>query len=568
MIEAVGSEAAYDELLTKSDGNRCLIILEGLDEISTDWQKYDTMFRRLVKNTVSLSRASILVTSRPHACVYLYMEVKGYVRTIEIVGFNKPQVKEYAELYLQNSITAEKFMDQVSNDPHISSLCYVPLCLNMVLDSFKYNNETLHTTLTELYQSFIISKVDEHICFKKVSSLGTVLESDQNNFNNLPSVLSNVPSVLSTRALETMFLLSKLAYKSYFQWLDKYRDPKIIYTLADLAKCNITNSESDACGLLKATNTLFATGNTAVYTFNHLSVQEYFCALYISLLPEDQQLQLLKDHITVYPHMWTFYAGITKLRSCDVIDFLCTFLLQDKRLDEITLIYSDMIMKSMSKNPVVTTALSSFYEAQLSCIHQLVFLFISGPSLSPHNYLSIFYLMSIVPITCLHLRSCDIGDQEAAELMTRCRDLIPTLKVIDLLGNNITHKGIENVVTIMKSITNLTRFSASRNPIHDAVIYLFSLQHLIQLNVGWIGMTEVGTHALNEYFKLNNSLQSLEISKNDIKDSGLTRILNNLPSTLVRLAISNCNLTYNGAVSIGEMLRINETLKHLEISDS
>ena len=80
-----------------------------------------------------------------------------------------------------------------------------------------------------------------------------------------------------------IFLLSKLAYKSYFEWCEHKnysinlfddnfsmiteRNPQIIYTTADLAQCNITNSESDACGLLKATNTLFATSNTAVYCF-------------------------------------------------------------------------------------------------------------------------------------------------------------------------------------------------------------------------------------------------------------------------------------------------------------
>ena len=564
MIETIGSETAYDELLTKSHGERCLIILEGLDEISAYWQHNDTMFCQLVKNTATLTHANILVTSRPHACVYLYMDIKGYARIIEIVGFDKTQIKERAKLYFHDSNTAEKFMEQVNSDPHISSLCYVPLCLNMVLDSFKYNNETLHTTLTELYQSFIISKVDEHIHFKKVLSLGTVLKSDQKYFNNLPTVLSNVPSVLSATALETMFLLSKLAYKSYFQWLDEYLDPKIIYTTADLAQCNITNSESDGCGLLKATNTLFATSNTAVYTFNHLSVQEYFCALYISLLPEDQQLQLLQEYITDYPHMWPFYAGITNLRSCGVIDYLCTFLLQDKRLEETTLLHSNIITYTNLKGLAAIIALSNFYEAQLSS-HQLVSLFISGSSLSTHSYLSIFYLMSIAPITCLHLRGCHIGDQEAEELMTRCRDLLPSLKVIDLLGNNITHKGIEIVVTIMRS-TKLTHFSIGCNPIYDAVIYLFSLQHLVQLNVCWIGMTEVGTCVLGEHFKLNSLLQSLEISKNDIKDRGLMRILNNLPNALVRLAICNCNLTYNGAVSIGKMLRINETLKHLDVS--
>ena len=319
MIEAIGSEAAYDKLLTKCHGKRCLIVLDGLDEISDHWQNHDTMFCQLVKGTVMLSHANILLTSRPHACMHLFEDIKHYSRTIEIVGFDKPQIKEYAELYFKNSNTAEKFMEQVNNNPYISNLCYVPLSLNMVLECFKYNNETIHSTFTELYQSFIISKVSKHFHFKKAMPLGIVPERDQNCINTLATVLNDVPYVLCKEALDILFLLSKLACKSYFQWsavsgmsynMDK--NPKIIYTCKDLAHCDITDSGNDACGLLKATNTLFATSNTAVYSFNHLSVQEYFCALYISLLPEDEQLQLLKDHITDYPHMWPFYCGITK----------------------------------------------------------------------------------------------------------------------------------------------------------------------------------------------------------------------------------------------------------------
>ena len=163
--------------------------------------------------------------------------------------------------------------------------------------------------------SLAISKGDEHIHFKKAISLATIPDGDEQYLKNLATILSSVTNVLSKEALETIFLLSKLAYISYFEWYKCYtgnikhtsshkeKNPKIVYTNTDLVQCNITNSGNDACGLLKAINTMFATSNTAVYTFNYLSIQEYFCALYISLLPEDQQLQLLKDHITDYPHM-------------------------------------------------------------------------------------------------------------------------------------------------------------------------------------------------------------------------------------------------------------------------
>ena len=583
MIEALGSEAAYDELLTKSNGERCLIILEGLDELSTHWQQNDAMFRELVKATVFLSNVTVLVTSRPHACVYLYMEIKGYVRTIEIVGFNKPQIKEYAELYFQNSITAEKFMEQMSNNPHISSLCYVPLCLNMVLECFKYSNETLHTTLTELYQSFIISKIDNHIHYKKIVSLGIVLKSDEQLLKNLATVLNDIPNILSERALEMIFLLSKLAYKSYFEWCEcknysinlfdddllaiAERNPKIIYTNKDLAQCNITNS-GDACGLLKATNTLFATSNTAVYSFNHLSVQEYFCALYISLLPEDQQLQLLKDHITHYPHMWPFYAGITKLRSYDLLHYLCQFLLWDGQLQEISLFDNPVVAINHIDNCKTTVSLNSIYEAQVSsdvCQQGKLFsVCITGRTLFPYDCVSISYSMSIAPVTHLFLRGCRVTDREA-EMLTRY-NCLPSLKVLDLSGNDITRKGMVSVAKIIKNSTNLTDLLFAGNPIGDDGIKLLSLsnlKHLVQLNVRRTKMTKVSAYDLGEYI---HSLQSLEISDNDIKDNGLIGILENLHSTLVWLNVSDCNLTCNGAVIIGKMLRRNQTLKHLGIS--
>ena len=125
------------------------------------------------------------------------------------------------------------------------------------------------------------------------------------------------------------------------------------------------------------------------------------------------------------------------------------------------------------------------------------------------------------------------------------------------------------MAAIIKSST--THLSVAHNPIGDAGVQVFSLlmfKHLIQLNISDIGITEVGTCALSDYLKVNISLQSLEISHNSIKDNGLTGILNNLPSTLVRLIVSGCHLTHKGAVSIGKMLSINKTLKYLKISSN
>ena len=116
---------------------------------------------------------------------------------------------------------------------------------------------------------------------------------------------------------------------------------------------------------------------------------------------------------------------------------------------------------------------------------------------------------------------------------------------------------MENIVTFIENSTNLTHFSIAHNPLGDDGIQLFSelkFDYLIQFNIRNVQMTEVGACALGACLKLNNSLQSLEISNNNIKDSGLTKILNALPSTLIRLIASDCNLTCDGAEKICEAL--------------
>ena len=605
MIDAVGSEAAYDELLTKSHGNRCLIILEGLDEISADWQQNDETFSKLVHDINFLSYANIIITSRPHACIHLSKNKKT-TRTIEIVGFGKTRIKEYAEMYfnskcesntVDNLNTAERFIEQVYSDPHISSLCYVPICLEMVLECFEHSDKILYKTFTELYQSFVVSRINYHIHHKKAMPLGTIQESDKQCYSSLDNVLSDVPELLEG-TLETIFLLSKLAYNSYFEWYEHLNNnkktPKIVYAKKYLTHCNIKILENDACGLLKATNTLYSTGNTVVYTFNHLSVQEYFCALHISLLPEDQQLQLLKDHLLTFPYIWPFYAGITKLRSSNVSHYFHQYILQDNQLQkpiqlEKNPTFTDCrnVMKNCDISDQQTmTVLNSIHEAQLSSDvykHEAYAVFMLQYRFRLYDYRCISHFMSTAPITQLYLLLCDIGDQEV-DILAKCKYMVPSLKVLDLNDNNVTHKGIEYLIPI---INNLTHLSVAHNPVGDKGIQLFSkpplkFSSLIQLDIRCIGMTVAGTYyGLSEYLLHNNSLQSLEVSNNNIEDHGLFFILfrkianpmsykdGSLNTSLVRLSIKKCE--FNLLSIMGQFviaLLCYKTLKYLEISEN
>ena len=75
--------------MKKLGGSRCLIILEGLDEMSVDHRQNDPFLIRLIKDCNKLEKAIIIITSRPHAC-----EEIDAGRKIEIVGFGKDKIRE------------------------------------------------------------------------------------------------------------------------------------------------------------------------------------------------------------------------------------------------------------------------------------------------------------------------------------------------------------------------------------------------------------------------------------------------------------------------------------------
>ena len=76
-------EDNYQQLM-KSAGSRCLIILEGLDEMGVDRRQSDPFLLCVIKECTVLEEATILITSRPHAC-----EEIDAGRRVEIVGFGK-----------------------------------------------------------------------------------------------------------------------------------------------------------------------------------------------------------------------------------------------------------------------------------------------------------------------------------------------------------------------------------------------------------------------------------------------------------------------------------------------
>ena len=423
MMKFIGEEV-YQQL-KKSAGNRCLIILEGLEEMAADHQISDCFFVDLIKHCAVLEESTILVTSRPHACSELDAD-----RRVEVIGFGADEIKEFIEKSFPNDDhSVSELLQQLNDYPHLKSLCYSPLNLIMITDIFRSSQDKkLPSTLTELYKLFLVMVLHREV--KKCSGVSLTAANSEDVKRMLPDIPIN--------AIGTVFLLCRLSFCAFFDWhIDmkekdwrghekKWKDPKIIFTTEDLKQCGIeVTSEFDGFGLLKATHIHEVPTDTSAYNFSHLSIQEFLSSLYIALLPQQEQLRLVNEHFHDFPNVFTFLCGLTRLQCNEM--------------------YQMMYSKLMSHDDVVL-AVRCMYESNCPVQSAVPFtLNMSHNHVVPYDCYCISYMISNYPVSQLIMAVCFMGDNGAEMLVKyyfseKVSD--PVLELLDLTLNRLTAVGM------------------------------------------------------------------------------------------------------------------------------
>ena len=428
------------EQLKKSAGRRCLIILEGFDELSAEHQENDPFLVRLIKEYNKLEEAIIIITSRPHACVDI-----NAGRRVEVVGFGKDEIREFVEHSFPNDTqSSEDFLRQLNDYPQLHSLCYIPLNLVIILRVYNHNSEKrLPSTLTELYQAFIVMTMNrevkkENVKNKPVCS-GLTLTAAA---GRVEEVLRGIPK----ETVGIVLCLCRLAYRGFFDWYCdtgnedgwKLKNPKIIFEESDLTQCDIElTSNFDGFGLLKVMEAQQLSTDINTYNFNHLTIQEFLCAVYITLLSQQEQFCLLRKHFDDYRNVFIFVCGLTGLASSEMFQF----------------IYSKLI----SHEDVITAIRCINENKQSSAEHQLVSLFALNMrhySLLPYDCLCVANMLSHYPVTQLDMEGCSIGNKGAEMFMKYYTNRTTTCALLEKLNlslNDLTSEGMEHMVNVVKT---------------------------------------------------------------------------------------------------------------------
>uniref|UniRef100_A0A8C4R5Z9 NACHT domain-containing protein n=1 Tax=Eptatretus burgeri TaxID=7764 RepID=A0A8C4R5Z9_EPTBU len=231
---------------------RVLLVLDALDEM-----KLDPIIAALLNGTL-LSRATVLVTTRPVGLQWLHSVDYDPKSTcmFEIFGFSHEKTLEFFEKFYKNEDKAKQVLQHVSENEVLSSLFFNPVfcwitatCLRRYFDSIgRTTHDPVPKTMTELFSLYLHLHLKHH---------------------GGESITSSPDSLLP---------LCRLAFQGV-------KERKILFSDEDLKREGITKIPP---AFLSEVFVKTEVESVCHYEFFHLTVQEFFAALFFHL-PECEE---------------------------------------------------------------------------------------------------------------------------------------------------------------------------------------------------------------------------------------------------------------------------------------
>uniref|UniRef100_A0A1X7TIT0 NACHT domain-containing protein n=1 Tax=Amphimedon queenslandica TaxID=400682 RepID=A0A1X7TIT0_AMPQE len=296
----------------KTNGQGLLIMFDGWDELSEQLRQSSLATSIICKE--KLDQCSVIVTSRSYASSSL-LKMDTLSRHVQVIGFSKEEISTVIiQTFQKDSKLAQELIDEntkwrrykshftitqsskdsqlavklindleVRND--VQSLCYVPLVCSMVILVYCKEGGHLPTTLTQLYENFILQTIRRHVKRHDI------------NPHTLGS-LSSLPSQLAKPLQE----MCQLAYTNL-------ANTKMTFSSHQLQSLSEAVKE-DYLGFM----TRFTEYDEEKYQFLHLSIQEFLAAWWIAK-HEKKREEVFKDHFDDdhFRMCLRFVAGLTHL---------------------------------------------------------------------------------------------------------------------------------------------------------------------------------------------------------------------------------------------------------------
>uniref|UniRef100_A0A672QXZ9 Uncharacterized protein n=1 Tax=Sinocyclocheilus grahami TaxID=75366 RepID=A0A672QXZ9_SINGR len=171
----------------------------------------------------------------------------------------------------------------------------------------------------------------------------------------------------------------------------------------------------------------------------------------------------------------------------------------------------------------------------------------------------------------------ELGDTRVNQISALLQDKHCKLNTLILRKCGLTEKSCSALATVLRSNSSLKELDMSNNNLQDSGVK--KLQNgledtnctLQKLRLCDCGLTEESCSVLATVLRSNSSLKELDMSNNNLQDSGVKKLQNGLENTnctLEKLRLNNCKLTEKSCSVLATVLSSKTILKEMNLNNS
>ncbi|CAM4688641.1 unnamed protein product [Lepidochelys kempii] len=580
---------------------KLLFIIDGFDELSFSFNRSESNFsfdpceKQPVEIILSslfrkqvLHKSHLIITTRPTALETLRQwlgdERCAYA---EILGFSKDERKEYFSNFFDNEEQAIKAYNFVKDREMLFTMCFIPIVCWIICTVLKQQMEAgedlaqTSRTVTDVYMLYLSSLMKGH------------------SRNSKQQIQMNLKGLCSLAA-------------------DGVKRQEILFKEDEIKQHGLDTADS-----LFLNENMFQKdiGCEYVYSFIHLSFQEFFAALSCVLQKEETTVE---DSETILKNVKMLLKRDTNNGNSSTLTVRFLFgLLNDERKEDwekilsckISPLIKEILLKWVEEKPILSLfsyvgektisyleELHCLYEIQEKKFVQSAMNHYTELKLTDHYFTKMdqivlsFCVKHCCKLESLHLSVCSfqMEDEDMPRLCQQphwahhqdkphhspiyllCQALKASnsnLKTLNFEECDLTDTCCGDLATLLRTNQSLTDLKLGGNKLGDAGVKLLceGLKQnckLQSLNLEECGVADAGCGDLAAVLRTSQSLAELDLSGNKLGDAGVRLLCEGLTHPnckLEKLRLCDCGLSAACCGDLSSVLCASQTLTYLDL---